>query len=79
MSKIVDQPVLVVCENGTPKRFFWIKKWITVKAVIDKWNEVGRWWEDEKEKTFFRVLAGEGGVYELYLNQKHWNLYRVFD
>ena len=32
-----------------------------------------------QRKTFYRVLAGEGGVYELYSDHKHWNLYRVFD
>jgi hypothetical protein len=79
MSKIVDQPVLVVCEKGKPKRFFWIKKWVNVKDVIDKWNEAGRWWDEEKEKTFYRVLASGGGVYEIYSDKKHWNLYRVFD
>ncbi len=80
MSKIVDQPILVVCERGRPKRFFWIKNWLAVKSIIDKWNEIGRWWEGDEQKTFYRVLAGdENGVYEIYSGKNNWNLYRVFD
>ncbi|QUL98778.1 MAG: hypothetical protein IMF26_01475 [Candidatus Fermentithermobacillus carboniphilus] len=79
VTKIVDQPVLVVVEKGKPKRFFWVKRWVNVAGIIDKWNEVGRWWEDEKEKVFFRVLAAEGGIYEIYSDKKRWNLYRVYD
>ena len=78
MSKIVDQPVLVVCEKGKPKRFFWIKKWVNVKDVIDKWNEAGRWWDEEKEKTFI----GSWPVkveFTRYIQTKALEPYRVFD
>jgi len=77
--KIVDQPILVVVEKGRPKRFFWIKRWINISFIIDKWNEVGRWWENEEEKVFFRVLTFEGSMYEIYSNKKRWSLYRVYD
>lgn len=79
MSKIVDQPILVVVEKGRPKRFFWIKRWINISFIIDKWNEVGRWWENEEEKVFFRVLTFEGSMYEIYSSKKRWSLYRVYD
>lgn len=79
MSKIVDQPVLMVAEKEAPKRFFWFKRWVNVSKVIDKWREIGRWWEDDSEKLFFRVLSFEGGIYEVYTEKKHWNLYKVYD
>jgi len=79
VSKVIDQPVLMVVEDGKPKRFFWIKKWVNVKDVVDKWSESGRWWDEEREKTFYRVLGGEGGVYEIYFDNRHWKLYKVFD
>lgn len=79
MSKIVDQPVLVVAEKEKPKRFFWFKRWVNISLVMDKWKEAGRWWEGDEEKVFFRVLSTEGGMYELYVGKLRWNLYKVYD
>ncbi len=79
MSKIIDQPVLMVAEKEIPKRFFWFKRWVNVSKVIDKWKEIGRWWEGDAEKVFFRISSPEGGVYEVYTEKKHWNLYKVYD
>ncbi|HOV65442.1 MAG TPA: DUF6504 family protein [Bacillota bacterium] len=79
MSKTVDQPILTVVEDGEPRRFFWIKKWINIKDIIDRWSEAGRWWDEEKEKRFYRVLGTEGGVYEIYSDSSNWKLYKVFD
>lgn len=79
MSKIVDQPVLVVENKGIPQRFFWFRHWFSVEEVMDKWRETGRWWEEDEEKTFYRVADKEGGVFEIYLNKRTWNLYKVYD
>lgn len=79
MSKIIDQPILMVAERGVPKKFFWIKRWVIVEKVIDMWNEVGRWWEGETEKVFYRIMAREGIMYEVYSDKRQWNLYRVYD
>ncbi len=79
MSKIVDQPVLVIEEGGKPRRFFWFKRWVNVSKVTDRWRETGRWWEGDEEKTFFRVLSTKGSLYELYAEKLSWNLYKVYD
>jgi len=79
MAKTIDQPILVMVEKGNPKRFFWIKHWVNVWKIVDKWTDVGRWWDNEEEKSFFRVLSPEGGMYEIYSDKKRWNLYRVYD
>lgn len=79
LSKIVDQPVLVIAEQGKPKRFFWFKKWVNVKNIMDVWKEIGCWWEGDFEKLCFRVLSVDGGMYEVYAKEKEWSLYKVYD
>lgn len=79
MSKIIDQPVLVITDRDVPKRFFWFKRWVKVSEIMDAWKEVGRWWEEDQEKTFFRVVSVEGGIYEVYSEKRRWNLYKVYD
>lgn len=79
MPKIVDQPILMVTESNRPKRFFWFKRWVNVYRIMDKWKEVGRWWENEQEKLFFRVLSTDGSIYEVYTFKNNWNLYKIYD
>ncbi len=79
MSKIIDQPVLMVSDKEDPRRFFWFKRWVNVSRIIDRWKEIGRWWEDDAEKLFFRILSREGEVYEIYSEKQRWNLYKVYD
>lgn len=79
MSKIIDQPVLLITEKETPKRFFWFKRWVSIAKIMDAWKEVGRWWEEEQEKMFFRVVSAEGSIYEVYSAKRGWNLYKVYD
>ena len=79
MSKIIDQPVLVLTDREVPKRFFWFKRWVNVSKVLDAWKVVGRWWDGDQEKTFFRVVSAEGSIYEVYSEKGRWNLYKVYD
>jgi len=79
MSKIIDQPVLVLAEKDVPKRFFWFKRWVNVSKILDAWRDVGRWWDGDQEKTFFRVVSSEGSIYEVYSEKGRWNLYKVYD
>jgi len=79
MSKIIDQPVLVITEKEAPKRFFWFKRWVSVAKIMDTWKEIGRWWEEDQEKMFFRVLSVEGSIYEVYSEKRRWSLYKVYD
>ncbi len=82
MSKLINQPVLVVTDGRRrPRRFFWIKNWIDVQDILDEWKDTGRWWDGEAEKTFYRLTTNGGAVYELFADRRmnQWNLYRVLD
>lgn len=79
MAKTLNQPILVIIEKNTPRRFFWLKRWIDITKITDIWKDVGRWWDDEEEKKFYRVLSSDGGMYEIYSDNKLWNLYKVYD
>lgn len=79
MSKIIDTPVLLVTERERPRKFFWFKRWVNVAKIMDEWKETGRWWDGDQEKTFFRILSPEGSIYELYGQERRWNLYKVYD
>lgn len=82
MSKIINQPVLVVTDRGAkPSRFFWYKRWHNVMDVLEQWKDTGRWWDGEDEKVFFRLQVSEGGVYELFsdMAKNQWRLYKVYD
>jgi len=82
VSKVVNQPVLVVTDKkAVPRRFFWYKRWFSVKDVLEQWKDTGRWWDGEREKVFFRLQVKEGGVYELFsdIAQNQWRLYKVYD
>lgn len=69
----------MVSDKEDPRRFFWFKRWVNVSRIIDRWKEIGRWWEDDAEKLFFRILSREGEVYEIYSEKQRWNLYKVYD
>lgn len=79
MSKIIDQPVLVVTDKEVPKRFFWFKRWVSVSKIMDAWKEIGRWWDNDQERAFFRVVSSDGGIYEIYSQRQRWSLYKVYD
>ncbi len=82
MSKIINQPVLVVTDKTRkPSRFFWFKKWFGVLKITDIWSEVGRWWEGEPEKTVYRIVSDRGLVAELEFEAPagRWVLYKVYD
>lgn len=52
-----------------------------VSAVQDLWRMMGRWWDGDSEKTYFRIVTVTGGIYELCLNSKDdsWSVSRVED
>jgi hypothetical protein len=54
---------------------------VRVREIRDYWRDTGRWWAGEPEKHFYRVLAGDGGVYEIFYQPADgsWFLYRIYD
>ena len=52
-----------------------------ISAVQDLWRTMGRWWDGDSEKTYFRIVTVIGGIYELCFNSKDdsWSVSRVED
>jgi hypothetical protein len=79
--RLVERPLSVLAPAGCVQSFSWRGETYIVTAVLEKWADTGAWWECEPEKVFYRLLADDGGLYELYqecLSGK-WYLYKVYD
>lgn len=82
MSRLVDRPVHVrVGRQGDPLAFTYRRRTYRVTAVLDRWEEVGEWWEAPVERTVYRVLADGGGIFELERRRPEgrWYLYKAYD
>lgn len=82
MSRLVHHPLQVVeGEAHKPLKIRWQQRWMNVTLVLDRWYDVGKWWEGEAEKLFFRVQLEGNQVWEVFLDheQKSWNLYKIYD
>ncbi|NPV70066.1 MAG: hypothetical protein HPY55_05410 [Firmicutes bacterium] len=79
MSKVVNQPVLVITDAQVkPAKFFW-RRWFRVSRIMDTWAETGRWWEGEPERVIYRVISDGGMVAELEACAGRWVLYKIYD
>lgn len=82
MTRIINRQADVTMGPGsTPVSFKWAGGRYRVKAVLDRWLEAGRWWEQETEKVTWRVATHEGGIFELTWDPaaKQWHLYKAYD
>ncbi|MGI6148830.1 MAG: hypothetical protein GX195_12160 [Firmicutes bacterium] len=77
MSKLVNQPVEVVLENGFPRRFFFQKPFF-IRHIQEYWREAGQWWLGEPERMVYLVVT-DYGLNELHYIPKNdcWLLYRL--
>jgi hypothetical protein len=50
-----------------------------VREVIDRWLEMGNWWEGEGSRKLLRVLTEENFVFDLEGTGQGWYIYRVWD
>jgi len=77
MSKLVNQPVEVVLENGFPRRFFFHKSFL-IHHIQEYWREAGQWWLGETERFVYQVVT-DYGVSELHYlpSTDSWILYRL--
>jgi hypothetical protein len=68
--------IKVICDSqGMPYRV----KDQPVQAILEHWQDTGRWWAGESEKTFYRLVCKNGSVYEIFFDQQHWYLYKTYD
>ncbi len=82
MSRVLNKPIDAAADpDDKPSSFTWGARWLQVAQVLERWRDTGCWWDGEGEKLFYRLLATDGGVYELYndLRMQKWYLYRVLD
>lgn len=79
--RLVERPLAVTSLANGPQSFQWHKRKYTVTAILERWVDTGAWWQDEPAKVFYRLLANDGGLYELYQEQVlgSWYLYKVYD
>lgn len=77
----MSRRLLVRCKNGLPKFFWWRGQQYTVRAVLERWKDTGRWWEGERPKFFFRLQTSGGGLWEVYFDpaERAWFLYKIYD
>ena len=64
-----------------PKTFSWRGKVYRVSEVQECWRLAGAWWDNEGEKTFFRLRTESGVICELSFNHGDhaWFLERIED
>jgi hypothetical protein len=64
--------------RGAPQRLRWGNEWRRVEQVLDGWHELGRWWDGEQPRRFWRVEIG--GVCDLSLDgERVWRVEVVWD
>src|SRR6266511_5058 len=81
MSKRYDEEVRVEQDGGLPASFVWRGRRYEVADVIGRWRIEGRWWEDGRDREYWRVEARGGAVWDLYHDRRadHWHLERLWD
>ena len=81
MVKRYDEEVRVERDGGMPSVFEWRGRRYQVVDVIGKWKIEGRWWEDGREREYWRVEAKGGAVWDLYHDRSHdlWHMERLWD
>src|SRR5437899_11993277 len=81
MAKRYDEEVRVQRDAGMPSVFEWRGRRYEVVDVIGRWRIEGRWWEDGRDREYWRVEAKGGAVIDLYEDRPvgRWHLERLWD
>lgn len=81
MSKHIDQAIMVIHDKrGRPQRFRWGRRQVTIREIVDQWEEAGCWWLGERPRHVYRARSAQGALYELHHQHADgWRLYRAFD
>lgn len=68
--------IKVICNSrGTPCQV----KNQPVQTILEHWQDTGRWWAGEPEKTFYRLVCQDGSIHEIFFDQQNWYLYKTYD
>jgi hypothetical protein len=81
VSKLYEDLVTVEREAGMPAAFSWRGRRYEVRDVIGRWRIEGRWWEDGRDREYWRIEAAGGAVVDLYEDRLagRWHLERLWD
>jgi hypothetical protein len=81
VTKRFDEEILVERDAGMPSGFEWRGRRYRVVDVIGRWRIEGRWWEDGRDREYWRVEARGGAVWDLYHDRQRdrWHVERLWD
>ena len=63
----------VLPATGRPRQLVWKQRPLVIETVVEHWNELGRWWNDEPECEFYLAHTA-GGLFLLCSNprERQW-------
>jgi Family of unknown function (DUF6504) len=81
VTKRFDEEILVERDAGMPAGFEWRGRRYRVVDVIGRWRIEGRWWDDGRDREYWRVEAKGGAVWDLYHDRQRdrWHVERLWD
>jgi hypothetical protein len=81
VTKRFDEEIRVERDAGMPSAFEWRGTRYDVVDVIGKWRIEGRWWDDGRDREYWRVEARGGAVWDLYHDRQRgrWHVERLWD
>src|SRR5438034_11737032 len=81
VAKRYDEDVAVERDGGMPAAFMWRGRRYEVRDVIGRWRIEGRWWEDGRDREYWRVEARGGAGVDLYEDRRgrRWHPERLWD
>lgn len=67
--------------SGFPYAFRWRKRTYRIAKVRECWRLIGKWWDGDGEKTYFRLECPNRAVFEIFYDhgKSCWLLARVED
>jgi Family of unknown function (DUF6504) len=81
VTKRFDEEIRVERDAGMPAAFEWRGSRYDVVDVIGRWRIEGRWWDDGRDREYWRVEARGGAVWDLYhdRHRDRWHMERLWD
>jgi hypothetical protein len=80
VSRLVHREVQVQSwRDGEPECFVDGDVVHRVSQVVDRWLEMGNWWDGEGPRTVLRVLTETQFLFDLECVQQRWYIYRIWD
>jgi hypothetical protein len=81
MSRRYDRfRIHVDCDSeGRPRSFHWQQKTYTVSEIVDQWVLRTLWWQEEIQRSYFRIMTPAFGIYGIYKENEAWYLDTALD